>query len=504
MSGQNYQQQQYQYQPQQPYYYPQHPTSYQYLPPTQVPPAHYQQSQYYNYNYYQQQQQHHPPAVSYDYYNYSNYHQEQPQTPETNRSKSRNSEKENKPKIDKSKLNHSNQSKFKVKSVLPEKPLSLQIKSLNTSYTSSDEKIKYSPVYSPETIKQFVSSMGNDLNDSKPSTNSSSQPSTNSSSQPSTTSASQPNSTASETQPSTNSSSQPSTNSASQPSTNSSSQPSTNSASLPSTNSASQPSTNSASQPNSTILQQANLTASETQPSTNLPTENRPLTNLSSDSQSQFFCSCCGNCMPGKTFIHRKECKKPGCKCIITCNCTCDCPPPIIPSNNICRCKGVPNACEPYKSPKLDQIDLLKNTPINQPEGTESIILTKEINKHNMTEDEKKIFPEEYKKLDAFKDLFKDPNVLFEDLKVIKMNEEEEKAFTDSGRDITKHKIREGPIYTETRTFENKQKISIHYLEPENEADKIILKEQPHKPIAAPPLIVRIPAKKADLKISKY
>jgi hypothetical protein len=447
MSEQNYQQQQYQYQPQQPYYYPQHPTSYQYLPPTPVPPpsvpqAHYQQPQYYNYNYYQQQQQPHPPAVS---YNYSNYHQDQPQTQETNGSKSKRSEKENKPKIDNSKLNDSDKSKSKVKSVLPEKPLSLQIKSLNTSYTSSDEKVKYSPVYSPETIKQFVSSVANDQSDSKPSTNP-------------------------------------------------------------------------APQSNSTILSQANLTPSETQPSTNPapqtnpPTDNQPSTNLSYDPQS--VCSCCGNCIPGKTFTHRKECKKPGCKCIITCNCTCDCPTPNIPSNNICRCKGVPNACEPYESPKLNEIDGKKDAPINEPKGTKPISLTEEIKKHNLTENEKKFFPEEYKKLDVFEDLFKDPNFLFEDLKVIKMNEEEESAFkTNSGRFVTDHKIREGPIYTETRTFkddkEYEQQVSIKYFEPDiqAEADKIILNEKPHTTIAAPPLIVRIPAKppkKADPKISNF
>jgi len=347
-------------------------------------------------------------------YNYSNYHQDQPQTQETNGSKSKRSEKENKPKIDNSKLNDSNKSKSKVKSVLPEKPLSLQIKSLNTSYTSSDEKVKYSPVYSPETIKQFVSSVANDQSDSKPSTNP-------------------------------------------------------------------------APQSNSTILSQANLTPSETQPSTNPapqtnpPTDNQPSTNLSYDPQS--VCSCCGNCIPGKTFTHRKECKKPGCKCIITCNCTCDCPPPDNPPNNICRCKGVPNACEPYKSSKLYKIeeDLLKNTPINEPKETKPISLTEEIKKHNLTENEKKFFPEEYKKLDVFKDLFNDPNFLFEDLKVIKMNEEEESAFkTNSGRFVTDHKIREGPIYTD---------------------------EKPHTTIAAPPLIVRIPAKppkKADPKISNF
>ncbi len=99
--------------------------------------------------------------------------------------------------------------------------------------------------------------------------------------------------------------------------------------------------------------------------------------------------------------------------------------------------------------------------------------------------------------------MLKDQNILFEDLKVIKMNEEEEKAFTDSGRVITDHKIREGPIYTETRTYEDEQKVSIHYLTPEAEADKIILKES-HKTIAAPPLIVRIPPKKPDPKICKY
>ena len=122
--------------------------------------------------------------------------------------------------------------------------------------------------------------------------------------------------------------------------------------------------------------------------------------------------------------------------------------------NDICGCKDVKNACEPFESQKL-------NEPVK---------IIDELNDHS-----------------------------FQGLRGINMNKEEEDNFAASGHDIKQHKIRDGPTlirkkYINSSGEEFDQKVTINYWKPPTPPPrKIILKEQPHKPIAAPPLIVRIP-----------
>jgi len=141
---------------------------------------------------------------------------------------------------------------------------------------------------------------------------------------------------------------------------------------------------------------------------------------------------------------------------------------PVVQKHDICGCKDVKNACEPFESQRLKTI-YDSNVPVDSPQN-EPVNIIDELNDHS-----------------------------FQGLRGINMNKEEEDNFAASGHDIKQHKIRDGPTlikkkYINSPGEEFDQKVTINYLKPPTPPPrKIILKEQPHKPISAPPLIVRIP-----------
>ena len=87
-------------------------------------------------------------------------------------------------------------------------------------------------------------------------------------------------------------------------------------------------------------------------------------------------------------------------------------------------------------------------------------------------------------------------NIELRGTRAIKMNKKDEEAFAATGRDIRLHRVRDGPTETihKNRIIEHEQKVKIRYLKPPTPpAGKIILKEQPRKPIPAPNLAIRLP-----------
>ena len=79
------------------------------------------------------------------------------------------------------------------------------------------------------------------------------------------------------------------------------------------------------------------------------------------------------------------------------------------------------------------------------------------------------------------------------------MNKEDEEAFAATGRDIRLHRVRDGRTETilKNNLINHEQNVKIRYLKPPTpkkvDPDRIFLREQPHNPIPAPPLVIRVP-----------
>lgn len=128
-------------------------------------------------------------------------------------------------------------------------------------------------------------------------------------------------------------------------------------------------------------------------------------------------------------------------------------------------CRSVPNACPPYESERLLEI-YNSNNPVNLRGAPVELI--EELN----------------------------DNIELRGTRAIKMNKGDEEAFAATGRDIRQHRVRDGPtvLIDKNNIINHEQKVKIRYLKPPTPpAGKIILKEQPRKPISAPNLAIRLP-----------
>ena len=143
--------------------------------------------------------------------------------------------------------------------------------------------------------------------------------------------------------------------------------------------------------------------------------------------------------------------------------------------------RSVPNACPPYESERLLEI-YNSNNPVNPadlPSRGAPVELIEELN----------------------------DNIELRGTRAIKMNKGEEEAFAATGRDIRQHRVRDGPtvLIDKNNIINHEQKVKIRYLKPPTpervEPDRIILREQPHNPIPAPPLIIRDPQEVTTLAV---
>jgi hypothetical protein len=205
------------------------------------------------------------------------------------------------------------------------------------------------------------------------------------------------------------------------------------------------------------------------------PTEQNQRSLLTSINEG---CKCCDDCPtipPGGSATHYCKCNRPDCNCNITCTCTCDCDPkiPNHPNPDICGCRSVPNACPPYESERLLEIYRSTNpiNPADSPSRGAPVELIEELN----------------------------DNIELRGTQAIKMNKKDEEAFAATGRDIRLHRVRDGPTETihKNNLINHEQKVKIRYLKPPTpkkvDPDRIFLREQPHNPIPAPPLVIRVP-----------